>query len=561
MILRKIIQRASSKKKSNVLDPDFIDKLDIQGELDKLRTQIADSSYDNRNIKLTHFLKKTPGGNAKKIDFSHLNCLRIQDESQWDKIPRLTHNLDQIVEQPGIYKIEDLKGSMPKPSFDFLKNIPQPHEMDFSQIPDYSPPSYDVNLREFARFSKSKYLMSTSTISSIISQVYYLFSVFQEADYEELPSYGKADMRRYMNAQRKPSSSFLRCVDKENDIYALDSDSGVFPPYHKILMDMGNILEKVYTMEPEHFEGVFIKGKQDLSKYSLVEEDYHRFLKINDDLCLRSQIDCQSTLPNGEKIVYEIKTRATAPQRYEVTRYKDFMDYKVDPIIGFMNSFEREYYDLIRGAFMKYFFQLKIGGMDGALIGFHNTVSNFGFEYVKRSTIEKLIFGNAFKADVVFMVCSKIVTTILDEILVTLKGKDYEFLKISYGAYSSEMKLTFAVELFTDEDYDLYKKKMIPHTEEIFEVTQYYQKYRPNCTVYKYDIRLFPKLNGIYNLTAFQDITEEDKLELEYTFEDCGIMDKSDYLQLLLNSYKTLYGTLEMRYGANWFMTELEYKF
>ncbi len=64
---------------------------------------------------------------------------------------------------------------------------------------------------------------------------------------------------------------------------------------------------------------------------------------------------------DGRKIVYEIKTRAAAPIRYDVFNYWNYLDYKIDGYNGMMKSYEREYYDLIRGAFMKYYFQLKIG--------------------------------------------------------------------------------------------------------------------------------------------------------------------------------------------------------
>lgn len=51
---------------------------------------------------------------------------------------------------------------------------------------------------------------------------------------------------------------------------------------------------------------------------------------------------------------------------------------------------------MIRGAFLKYYYQMKIGDMDGAFIGYHNTKKMFGFEYVKLSTMEKILFGTKF---------------------------------------------------------------------------------------------------------------------------------------------------------------------
>ena len=47
----------------------------------------------------------------------------------------------------------------------FLKNIPKIEDMDLDRIPKYVPPSNDELLLKFARESKIKYVMSTSTIS------------------------------------------------------------------------------------------------------------------------------------------------------------------------------------------------------------------------------------------------------------------------------------------------------------------------------------------------------------------------------------------------------------
>lgn len=77
---------------------------------------------------------------------------------------------------------------------------------------------------------------------------------------------------------------------------------------------------------------------------------------------------------------------------------------------GLHSSFEREYYDLIRGAFLKWAFQLKIGRMDGAFVAYHNLLENQGFEYIKADEIYKRIFGTVEFSDVVLQVGSKIAT-------------------------------------------------------------------------------------------------------------------------------------------------------
>ena len=44
---------------------------------------------------------------------------------------------------------------------------------------------------------------------------------------------------------------------------------------------------------------------------------------------LRSQIDTAGEDENGNPIVFELKTRATAPIRYDVTNYIDYLDYNI----------------------------------------------------------------------------------------------------------------------------------------------------------------------------------------------------------------------------------------
>jgi len=49
---------------------------------------------------------------------------------------------------------------------------------------------------------------------------------------------------------------------------------------------------------------------------------------------------------------------------------------------GFYHSFEREYYDMVRSAMLKYSMQVRIGKMDGIFVAYHNTARLFGFQYL-----------------------------------------------------------------------------------------------------------------------------------------------------------------------------------
>lgn len=94
----------------------------------------------------------------------------------------------------------------------------------------------------------------------------------------------------------------------------------------------------------------------------LNQEDYFRYMKAG-KMFLRSQIDARGHDENGDPIVFELKTRATAPLRYDIINYVDYLDYNIVKFKGQSCSFEREFYDLIRGGFLKYIMQMKIGQM------------------------------------------------------------------------------------------------------------------------------------------------------------------------------------------------------
>ena len=119
-------------------------------------------------------------------------------------------------------------------------------------------------------------------------------------------------------------------------------------------------------------------------------------------------------------------------------------------IRGKYQSFEREYYDLIRGAFIKYAFQLKIGRMSGAFIAYHNTQKIYGYEYVNFKEIMLRLFGDQYNLDVSFGIVSRMMTQIFDYILEDTKEYDYEELKIGFYANSTTKSLNVVVEVMSE---------------------------------------------------------------------------------------------------------------
>ena len=56
----------------------------------------------------------------------------------------------------------------------------------------------------------------------------------------------------------------------------------------------------------------------------------------------------------------------------------------------------------MRGGFLKYIMQMKIGQMQGAAVAYHNTQKIFGFEYIKLEDMERRVFGCSQFSDIVF---------------------------------------------------------------------------------------------------------------------------------------------------------------
>jgi len=121
-------------------------------------------------------------------------------------------------------------------------------------------------------------------------------------------------------------------------------------------------MEKMLTTDSDYFNDHFVldletnKPRFEMTQEKmdeLREEDYFRYMMVG-NMFLRSQIDTRGEDENGDPIVFELKTRATAPMRYDIVNYIDYLDYNIIKCKGQHSSFEREFFDLVRGGFLKY---------------------------------------------------------------------------------------------------------------------------------------------------------------------------------------------------------------
>lgn len=160
-------------------------------------------------------------------------------------------------------------------------------------------------------------------------------------------------------------------------------------------------MERMLCMEPEEFERRYLI-KYNNREFEPEPESY-RFTKLGKFL-MRSQLDCFSNKIKGESKIFDIKTRATFPIRIDVKNYINARKEQVlDNITGKENSFEREFYDMIRSVFIKYSLQARIGQMHGMFIAYHDTLNIYGFEYVTRNEIDQYVFGAPHIAEKCFV--------------------------------------------------------------------------------------------------------------------------------------------------------------
>lgn len=438
--------------------------------------------------------------------------------------PTLKSNLIEVVRNPGIYPLSSIE-KMSNQELKFFKNLPTPEMIELENLDTYMRPYEDPNLKKLMNTNNYKYCSSTSGIGETLAHFFYKLINFKSPHFYNLSEdYINAPLK-YMMFQRKPANIVLRKL--ENKKFSISKNSVFDSKIEFILLKMGKYMEKLFTNNEEEFEKKYLKISGDKSEIVFKEEDYFKFIGY-DKILLRSQIDCGGKDKSGKDIVFEIKTRAVAPIRYDVFNYKDYLDYDVNSLHGIHSSYEREFYDLIRGAFLKYLFQLKIGGMDGALISYHNTQRIFGFEYISLVDMERRILGNSNFSNIIFKASLKLLQETLDQIVKDFPNQDDIFI----GFIANEWKgtLDVFVEIVNEntyKDYESYKVKNV--------IDYYYLTgYKPN--VHKYTVITTTIINDIVTLTPIQ-YENNDHYSVKYQIIYDGRPSFDQYMKFLHESY------------------------
>ncbi|KAF7314200.1 hypothetical protein MKEN_00892200 [Mycena kentingensis (nom. inval.)] len=329
-------------------------------------------------------------------------------------VATLAHGLDRVLFNSGVHWLQDPRSRVYNFT-PYLEDIPKVTNFAFEKLVGFIKSSHDEDLRTLARQEGRTFTGSTSSLSGMLSHCYFLISDHRPVDISSLSMAFKDEPKNFTPGQRMPAAVTFNYKD---GIYSIDADGD--DSSKNVLTWMGHLLEKFLTTPEDEFK-LFLRSEAlkaenpDAETEDPIREAY-RYSK-SEKFVMRSQLDCVDPRLPGTG-VFDIKTRAALPVRMDIMNWEENSGYVLKSAQGLYESFEREYYDLIRSAFLKYGFQVRIGNMDGVIVAYHNTAKAFGFQYVPLEEMDRCLFGTEPTAgDRVFQKCVGLLEAIAPEVV------------------------------------------------------------------------------------------------------------------------------------------------
>ncbi|KAG6058032.1 hypothetical protein E4U17_000586 [Claviceps sp. LM77 group G4] len=384
--------------------------------------------------------------------------LRALDEETTQVPPSLSYDLDRVLFNPGVYHMQDHRSGVF--NFDpYLASIMPVEEFDYSALNGYTTSSKDTRLRELCAKHELKYCGSTSSMTSILSHLHFLISAWRKPNFDNLSRSLNPDSQNFTTLSRGPVAAFAHF---HNGVYAIDADK----EYDKenVLSMLGQSMEKLLTLPKEEFEMYRRSRSHQLADEEKVAETHH-YTTLG-DFMMRSQLDAHDPRLPGSGI-FDLKTRAVVTIRMDVSEYEKGVGYEIRQRFGQWESFEREYCDMIRAAFLKYSLQARMGRMDGIFVAYHNTQRIFGFQYISLAEMDQAIHGtnDTRLGDLEFMCSIKMLNDLLDRATQKFPGRT---LRLHVETRPTKVPLTyFFVEPVTDEEMERIQEAGNPSVEQL----------------------------------------------------------------------------------------------
>jgi len=302
------------------------------------------------------------------------------------KVPSLSYGLERVLFNPGVYQLQDPRSRVF--NFDpYLQTIMPVSEFDFTLLKKFITSSRDTTLLSTAKAEGKKYTGSTSSMTSALSHFHYLLSQWRKINPGILSKNFPVDFDNFTLLQRAPTALFLRYRD---GTYAIDADKEYDTA--NVLSMLGQSMEKLLTLSTDEFEQYRKHSADPPSEEARNKSESYHYTTMGDFL-MRSQLDAHDPRIPGTGM-FDLKTRAVISIRMDTTEYKHGSGYEIRDRHGEWESYEREYYDMIRAAFLKYSLQVRMGRMDGIFVAFHNTERIFGFQYISLPEMDYALHGS-----------------------------------------------------------------------------------------------------------------------------------------------------------------------
>ncbi|KAH6686274.1 mitochondrial protein Pet127-domain-containing protein [Plectosphaerella plurivora] len=300
-------------------------------------------------------------------------------------VAKLAYGLDRVLFNPGVYMLQDPRSKVY--NFDpYLSKIMPLNEFDFGALQRYVTSSKDSTLNELASKLGKKYSGSTSSMTSMLAHFHFLLSNWRPISSSNLTKSFPLEYDSFNLISRAPAATFLHLQD---GVYSIDADKE--HDSANILSMLGKSMEKLLTLNKEDFERYrHVNSDQITEEERNAAEAYH-FSTLGDFL-MRSQLDATDPRLPGTGM-FDLKTRAVISIRMDAAGFQKGLGYEIRNRFGEWESFEREYFDMIRSAFLKYSLQVRMGRMDGIYVAFHNTQRIFGFQYIPLSEMDQALHG------------------------------------------------------------------------------------------------------------------------------------------------------------------------
>lgn len=291
-----------------------------------------------------------------------------------------------IIASPGVYHLQDPRSRVY--NFDpYLEKIIPAVEFNFSALNPFVTPSRDQVLHRAAHARNMKYYSSTSTMTESLKHFHYLISQWRELNLSMLSKGFQAPGTSFTQIQLAPTSAFLRY---QGGRYAIEADKS----YDKetMLSLVGRSMEKLLTLPKASFEQYRRSNPGEVpEELASREEAYH--YTVFDKILVRSQLDAYDPRIPGTGM-FDIKTRVVLPIRMDIgSRGGVVTSYQIKDRLGTYESFEREYFDMIRATMLKYSMQVRLGRMDGLFVAYHNIERIFGFQYISLEDMDLALHG------------------------------------------------------------------------------------------------------------------------------------------------------------------------